>query len=179
MLKQDNAVLVIIDIQGKLATLMHNKEKFYENVVIMIKGARILGLPIVWNEQLPDKLGETIDQIKDQLSGYQPLAKKSFSCSGNPDFVKAVKESGRKQVLIVGMESHVCVYQTVRDLIADGFEVFLASDGVSSRTEENRRVGLEACHSLGAKLYSVEMALFEMLNVAEGDQFKQVVRILK
>lgn len=179
MLEVDKAVLIVIDVQGKLATLMHNKDKFFENVVLMIKGAKILGLPIVWNEQLPDKLGETITQIKDELSDYQVLAKNSFSCSGNPDFVTAVKKSGRQQAIIVGMESHVCVYQTARDMIADGFDLFIASDAVSSRTPENRQVGLEACRSLGAKLYSVEMALFEMLKIAEGDQFKQVIKVLK
>ncbi len=181
MLEADKAVLVVIDVQGKLATLMHDKDKFFDNVVVMIKGAKELALPIIWNEQLPDKLGETVDQVKDELADYKPLAKNCFSCGGNPEFVAALKATGRKQVIVVGMESHVCVYQTVRDLLGgeDRYEVFIAADAVSSRTPENRHIGLEACRSLGARIYSVEMSLFEMLKVAEGDQFKRVIKSLK
>ena len=179
MLEKNNTVLVIVDVQGKLATLMHEKETFYENVVRLIRGAQVLELPIIWNEQLPDKLGETIPQIKEILTDMQPLVKKSFSCCGNVDFMSRLKDTERKQVLLCGMESHVCVYQTAQDLINDGFEVYLVADAVSSRTLENKEIGIRAVLQRGGKITSVEMALFEMLNEAEGEQFKQCIKIVK
>ncbi len=179
MLKTENAVLVVIDVQGKLATLMHNRDEFYKNIVRMIEGAKVLDIPVLWNEQLPDKLGTTIPEIKSVLEGAAPLVKKTFSCCGNKDFVTQLKGLKRKQVLLVGMETHVCVYQTAQDLLAEGYEVFLVADAVSSRSLENKQIGLSTMKDLGARITNVEMALFEMLQTAEGDQFKQVIRIIK
>ncbi|MBN1213755.1 MAG: hydrolase [candidate division Zixibacteria bacterium] len=179
MLDKNNAVLVIVDVQGKLATLMYEKEAFYENVEKLIRGAQALELPIFWNEQLPDKLGETIPQIKKLLPDLKPLVKKSFSCCGNTDFSARLRATGRKQVLLCGMEAHVCVYQTAQDLLNTGYEVYLAADAVSSRTPENRKIGIRAVMQRGGKITSVEMALFEMLHEAEGEQFKQCIKIVK
>ena len=179
MLTAENAILVVIDIQGKLATLMHRKEEFYKNVERMIKSAQVLDIPIIWNEQLPDKLGLTIAQIKDALAGSAPLVKRTFSCCGNTEFIDRLEGSGRKQVLLVGMETHVCVYQTAIDLLAAGYEVYLVGDAVSSRIPENIQFGLGAIKDAGAKITCVEMALFEMLQVAEGDKFKQIINIIK
>ena len=179
MLKIEDAVLVVVDVQGKLATLMHEKEEFFSNVVKMIKGAKTLGIPIIWNEQLPDKLGETIPEIKDALPNMLPLVKNTFSCCGNGDFMKQLKAVNRRQVILVGMETHVCVYQTTLDLLEAGYEVHLVADAVSSRTLDNKNTAIEAMRSLGAKITCVEMALFEMLRIAEGDMFKQVIKIVK
>ena len=179
MLKQEKAVLVVVDVQGKLATLMYDKDNFYDNVVRMIKGAQVLELPIIWNEQLPDKLGETVEPVKQALAGQKLFVKKSFSCCGNPEFMKALEATGRRQVILVGMESHVCVYQTARDLLNGGYEVYLAVDAVSSRSPENKETGIRSMTALGAKLTCVEMALFEMLVIAEGDRFKQCIKIVK
>ncbi len=179
MLKKKRAVLVIVDVQGRLATLMHEKEKFFANVIRMIKAARILDIPILWNEQLPDKLGETIPELKEHLADLSPLVKKSFSCCGNPDFEKSLKELGRWQILLTGMESHVCVYQTALDLIEEGYDVHLVADAVSSRTAENREIGIAAMKKAGASVTSVEMALFEILKTAEGEPFKQIIQIVK
>ncbi|UCE66825.1 MAG: hydrolase [Candidatus Zixiibacteriota bacterium] len=179
MLEIETAVLTLVDIQGKLATLMHNKEQFFQNVARLIRGARALEMPIIWNEQLPDKLGPTIPEIKGLLEGLSPLEKSSFSCCGNPDFMEKLKSAGRKQVLLAGMETHVCVYQTASDLLAEGYEVYLVADAVSSRTLENKLIGIQTIKDLGAKLTSVEMALFELLKVAMGDRFKKIAKIVK
>ncbi len=179
MLSKDDAVLVVIDVQGRLATLMHDRETFFTNVVRMIKGARALGVPILWTEQLPDKLGETLPQIKEQLDGVELLVKKTFSCCGDGGFPARLKATGRRQVLVVGMETHVCVYQTAMDLLRDGYQVHLVTDAVSSRIPSNRELGIQVIKEAGARLTSVEMALFEMLVVAQGDEFKQVIQIVK
>jgi nicotinamidase-related amidase len=179
MLKKENAVLVLVDIQGKLATLMHNKEEFFTNLAVLIKALKILDIPIIWNEQLPDKLGPTIPEIKELLDGLEPFEKNTFSCCGTTAFMDKLVSTGRRQILLAGMETHVCVYQTALDLIPKGYEVHLVADAVSSRTLENKLIGIQAIKDLGARLTSVEMALFEMLNVAEGEQFKNIVKLLK
>lgn len=179
MLEIDNAALIIIDVQGKLASIMYQKDELYQNLIKIIKGAQALELPIIWNEQIPDKLGPTIPEIANILQDMKPLAKTTFSCCGNSDFQTKLEKSGRKQVLMVGIETHVCVYQTAIDLLRAGYEVYLVADAVSSRTVENKVIGIQAIKDAGAKITSVEMALFEMLKVAQGDKFKQVIKIVK
>ncbi len=178
-LKAENSVLVIVDVQGKLATLMHQRELFFENLLKIIKAVKVLGIPILWNEQIPDKLGRTIPEIQNILSELEPLVKNTFSCCGNDNFMERMRAIDREQILLVGMETHVCVYQTAIDLVKLGYEVYLVADAVSSRTLENKHVGIEAMRFGGAKITTVEMALFEMLAVAEGDKFKQIIKIVK
>jgi nicotinamidase-related amidase len=179
MLQQASTALVIIDVQGKLATLMDEKDSLFVNLTKMVRGALALDIPVLWNEQLPDKLGPTIPELSELLSGMTPYVKKTFSACGKGEFVDGLKELGRNQVLLVGIETHVCVYQTALDLLQSGYEVHLIVDAVSSRTAENKRIGVESIKDAGAKLTTVEQALFEMLKVAEGDQFKQVIKIVK
>jgi len=179
MLTASQAVLVVVDVQGKLATLMYDKEKFFANVVRMIKGAGVLNIPIIWNEQLPDKLGPTIPEVTEAMGKALPLVKKTFSCCGNDEFNAQLKSTGRRQVLLVGMESHVCVYQTAVDLLRDGFDVYLIADAISSRFAETRQIGIEAMLAAGARIACVEMVLFEMLGTAEGEAFRQCIKIVK
>lgn len=180
MLTLNNTALVVIDVQGKLAQLMSQKETLFENLQKIIKGARVLELPIIWNEQLPEKLGPTVPEIAQLLANTtQPIAKSSFSCCANPPFMAGLKATQRKQVLLTGIESHVCVYQTCLDLLNLGYEVQVVTDAISSRTAENRQIGLERMKEAGATLTSTEMALFELLRVAEGAQFKEITKIVK
>lgn len=179
MLKKENTALVVIDIQGKLATLMHQRENLFANAVRMIRGARVLGLPVIWTEQLPDKLGATSPEIQKELEGLKPIVKKTFSCCGDDAFLAELSRLNRKQVLLTGIETHVCVYQTALDLLKSGYEVHLVRDAVSSRIESNYHLGVERIKEAGASLTSVEMSLFELLRVAEGDQFKQIIEIVK
>ena len=107
MLTPDNAVLVVVDVQGKLAQLMSDKETVFANIQRMIRGAQALSIPILWAEQMPDKLGPTIAEIGGLMTGLEPIAKTSFSCAGSPRFVSALEQLDRKQVLVTGMEAHV------------------------------------------------------------------------
>jgi len=179
MLTVENTVLVVVDVQGKLSRLMHEKEKLFENLRKIIDGAQILENPIILTEQNPEGLGRTIPEIADLLPDVQPVSKFSFSCYGEKGFVEKLEALKRKQVLIVGIESHVCVYQTAMDLLGAGYEVQVVADAVSSRTAENRELGLEKMKSEGAKLTGVEMALFELLRVAEGVKFKGILKVVK
>ena len=179
MLNTENAVLVIVDVQGKLAQMMHDRETLFANLQRMVRGAQLLDLPIVWVEQIPEKLGATIREISDLLPDYQPIRKACFSCVGEPAFVGALQASGRRQVLLVGIEAHVCVYQTAIDLLERGYEVEVISDAVGSRIASNRGVGVDRMARAGARISSTEMALFELLGTAEHPRFREVQAVFK
>lgn len=179
MLKPDNTALILIDVQGKLASLMHQREQLYRNLEILIKGAQVLELPILWLEQYTQGLGPTIPEVARLLEGRQPLAKLCFSACGLPEFSQALRASGRRRVLLAGIEAHICVYQTCRELLDQGYQVEVVADAVSSRTPENRQIGLDKMAGAGAEITSVEMALFELLRVAGTPQFKEIARLVK
>jgi len=179
MLNLEETVLVIIDVQGKLARLMYEKDKLFENLQKAIRGARVLGIPIIWLEQNPKGLGSTVPEVASLLSDTKPISKFSFSCCGDEGFINVLNSMNRKQVLLAGIEAHVCVYQTAADLVALGYEVEILTDAVSSRTKENREIGLQKMHEVGASLTSTETALFELLKTAKAGQFKEIARIVK
>jgi nicotinamidase-related amidase len=179
MIKTENVTLLIVDIQGKLAHSMHGKELLFKNVQTLIKGIQVLGIPILCTEQNPQGLGPTIPEIADILSDIQPISKMSFSCCQNDRFMQALKALNRKQVLISGIEAHVCVYQTAVDLVDLGYEVQVVTDAVSSRNMENKEIGLQKMRDSDVSLTSVEIALFELLKVAEGKQFRDILKIVK
>ena len=179
MLNASDTALAVIDVQGKLATLMHDRESLYRNLQILVRGARVLELPMLWLEQYPEGLGPTIPEVAELLSDREPLAKTCFSAWGHPDFARLLEESGRRQVLVSGIETHICVYQTVRDLRGRGYEVEVVEDAVSSRTAQNKRVGLEKARAAGAGITSVETALFELLREAGNPGFREIARLVK
>lgn len=173
------AVLVIVDMQGRLADLMHESESVKEETVRMIKGAGLFGLPVLCLEQLPDKLGQTTPIIAEALGGTEVIAKQTFSALKEPKFAKRLQECGRSQVLLAGMESHVCVYQTGMDLLGTGYELFALADCISSRRQANRQLGLSRLEQAGAALTSVEMALFEFQGEAAGERFRELIQLIR
>lgn len=179
MLDVQNTILVVVDVQEKLWAAMYEKESLRDNTVRIVTGAKILEVPIVWTEQNPKGLGPTLPEVSELLTDSGPVTKLSFSCCGEPEFMKQLEALNRKQILITGMESHVCVYQTVADLVTRGYEVQVVSDAVSSRTPENRAIGMERSKASGASVTSTETALFELLKAAEGDKFKQMLKVVK
>ena len=179
MLSRDHTALVLIDIQGKLASLMHEPEALYRQLHILVQGAQVLRLPILWLEQYPKGLGPTIPEVADLLSDQEPLAKTCFSAYGLSTFQIQLRESGRRQILLAGIESHICVYQTARDLLDSDYHVEVVADAVSSRTAENKELGLQRMTSAGAQITAVEMCLFELLQEAGTAEFKQIAALVK
>jgi len=179
VLMTDNTVLVAIDFQERLFPVMHEKEKLLKNVLKLIKGAQALAIPVILTEQYPKGLGPTLPEIKELLPDAQPIEKTCFSCCDEENFSKALETSKRKQVLICGIESHICVYQTAIALLRAGYEVQVAADCVSSRDPENKMVSLFKMGSAGVSPTTVETALFELLKVAKGDVFKAISNIVK
>ena len=179
MLNPETAVLVVIDVQGKLAQQMVGRDDLFDRIGRMIRGCRALDLPVVWAEQYPKGLGPTVPEVARHLDGLAPIEKNAFSCCGDPGFRAALEATGRRQVLVTGIETHICVYQTVRDLLEDGYDVEVVVDCVSSRTETSKTIGLERMARAGARPTNVEMALYEMLGKAGGERFKKILEIVK
>ena len=179
MLDISNTAVVIIDVQGKLATLMHEKEDLYRNLQILVKGALVLELPVLWLEQYPEGLGPTIPEVSELLKGQEPLEKTCFSACGQSDFVLQLDDSGCKHVLVAGIETHICVYQTTRDLLDQGYVVEVIYDAVSSRSSDNKRIGIEKMRAAGASITSMEIAFFELLRDAGSPKFKEIARLIK
>ncbi len=179
MLSRSAAVLVLIDFQGNLAQSMCRKEDLFAGAVKLIRGFQVMSLPVLITEQTPGKLGETIPLLARELGNLRPIAKETFSCWADPLFREELESLTRRQVVLAGIESHVCVYQTALDLLQNGYTVHLATDAVSSRTPENRRVGIDAIKSAGAHLTSSEMVLFELLGSAADPKARDIFKIVK
>lgn len=179
MLNKEQTLFVLVDVQGKLAKIVHESDTLIDNLIKLIQGLRILRIPIIWVEQYPEGLGSTVGEVAQHLTGLEPIRKMSFSACQNETFVQAVKTTGRRQLLVAGIEAHICVYQTSVELIGLGYEVQVVTDAVSSRTLANKLIGLEKMKSAGVASTSVETALFELMRVAEGDDFKQIIKLLK
>jgi nicotinamidase-related amidase len=158
---------------------MAGREELVLKTRQLVEGARVLGVPTLFTEQNPRGLGPTLSEIAALVPDFRPAEKTSFSCCGSPDCMAQLRRSGRRDVVVAGMETHVCVYQTVVDLLAEGFRVEVVADACASRTVENKQIGLERCRRAGAAVTSVETLLFELLKAAEGPLFKEILRIVK
>lgn len=179
MLRKDKTGLVVIDVQGKLATIVHDSEAFITNLVKLVKAAKLLGMPILWLEQNPEKLGATVPELHEVLDAVEPIAKYSFSACGEPAFVDAVKKAKMNAWLITGIEAHICVYQTALGLLDLGYDVELVSDCVSSRTIENKDMALAKLARKGAEVTSLEMCLFELIGDCRADEFRGALSLIK
>ena len=179
MLEIQNSCLVVVDVQGKLAQLMFDKESLFKNVRILIQAARILDIPILWCQQVPEALGPTVPEIAELLAGEEPIDKACFSCCGEERFTAELNALGREQVLLCGIEAHVCIYQTAMDLMEGGLDITILADAVSSRTEQNKETGLDRLSAEGASISSTEMVLFELLKTARHPQFRDIARLVK
>jgi len=179
MLEISQCSLVVVDVQGKLAQLMADKETLFKNVKILIQAAKILEIPILWCQQVPAALGPTVPEIAELLADSEPIDKACFSCTACEPFNAKLEAGGRKQVLLCGIETHICIYQTAMDLLAKGFGVTVLADAVSSRTVENRQVALTRLAAEGAAIASTEMVLFELLKTAKHPQFRSIAKLVK
>lgn len=175
----EDSALVVVDVQGKLAQLMHEKDILFKNVQILIKAAGILDIPILWCQQCPESLGPTIPEIAELLTDSHPIDKAAFSCCGAPDFNDALNKLSRRCMILCGIETHVCIYQTAADLLAAGYSVEVIADAVSSRTLANKQIALQTLAAKGASISSTEMTLFDLLKTAEHPKFKQIAKLIK
>jgi nicotinamidase-related amidase len=175
-LDRERTALVVVDVQEAFRKAIPDFDRVAEASATLVEGADALGLPIVVTEQYPKGLGSTVPEVAEHLpDSVRPVEKVRFSAAEADGF----DLSGRGQALVCGIEAHVCVNQTVLDLVDDGVEVHVAGDAVGSRTAENRELGLHKAERAGAVLTSVETALFELLGGSDAPEFKQVQELVK
>jgi nicotinamidase-related amidase len=174
-LDPERTTLVVVDVQEAFRKALPDFERVARATATLVRGADAIGIPVAITEQYPKGLGETVPEVAEHLpDDAKPLEKVVFSAAEAEGF----DLRGRDQALVCGIETHVCVNQTVLDLLGSGAEVHIAEDAVSSRFEENKRVGLHKMEQAGAVLTSVETALFELLGRAGTDEFKQVQKLI-
>jgi nicotinamidase-related amidase len=178
-LDRDRTALVVVDVQEAFRPAVVDFDRVAREIGVLVQGGRMLGLPVLVTEQYPKGLGRTVPEVLRHLDGVEPIEKVCFSAADSEPFSAGLRESGRDQVLLCGIESHVCVSQTADDLLAGGSEVHVARDAVSSRTTENRELGLHKMERAGAVVTSVETALFELLRAAGTPEFKEIQKLVK
>ena len=180
-LERDKAALVVIDVQEKLCLAMDEQvlQRLTKHIGILLETARELNVPVLVTEQYVKGLGSTLPELAEKAAGAPCFEKMAFSCCGSAEFVEKLKASGRTQVIVTGMETHVCVLQTVIELRDAGFEVHLVKDAVMSRSKRNWQTAIEAMTLTGAVPTCTESVLFQLLKVAGTDEFKKLSRLVR
>ena len=173
------AGLLVVDLQERLLPAIFEKERVVANSLRLIKGAAALGVPVWVTEQYRKGIGLTIPEVAAAVPGFAPIEKLIFSACGAEGLVERLRAGGVADVIVCGIEAHVCVTQTCLDLLGLGFRPFVAADAISSRTAENHRCGVERMRDAGAVIVSTEMILFELLGCAGTDEFKQILPLVK
>jgi len=180
--KRDSTSLVVIDMQERLMGAMPEESRgaITDKSSILINSANILNIPVVVTEQYPKGLGPTIHEVKEAVGeNFSPIEKVVFSCARSPEFKSALSDLGRKDVIICGIETHVCVLQTAIDLVNDGYNVYVAADAVTSRKELDRDKALDLIEKAGATVGTTETFLFQLLERAGTDEFKAISKLVK
>ena len=178
-LSTETSLLIVIDVQEKIFATMYEQKRVKDNIIRMVEGAKTLKIPIIWTEQYSKGLGPTIPELRAALGGHTCYEKITFSCADDNQILKAVEKVNPRDILLCGIEAHVCVYQTAADLIDRGNRVHLVSDAVMSRHKSNHEIALQRMEQIGVNITSVEMALFEFQRVARGETFKPIAALIK
>jgi nicotinamidase-related amidase len=174
-----DSTLVVVDPQEKLVRMIHNREEVEKNIETFLSFASIYGLPVVLTEHYPKGLGFTVDNIKERLPEYKPVLKRIFSCFGVPEFEQALEAAGRKRLLVCGIETHICVAQTVLDALHRGYQVLVLADAAGTRFKRDHEVGLERMRQAGAVISTTEAVMYEIAERAEGEEFKRLLDLVK
>ncbi len=177
-LNKEDSVLLIIDIQDNLANVMENKDRVIKNTEILATAASDMEMPVIITEQYPKGLGHTVEEIR-SLTEDAFVFEKTMFCGLTDEVEEKLKSINRKKVIVVGMETHVCVLQTTRALIEKGYEVHVVRDAVASRTEENLSNGLDMIKDMGATITNTETVVFDLLKSSKAPEFKKMSKLIK
>ena len=177
-IKKENVALLVIDMQERLLPAIENSEELIKNCEILIKGCKILGVPIILTEQYRKGLGETNKIIAEQLSNINPIEKREFSCIENTEIKTKLEALGKRYIIVVGIEAHICVQQTVLDLMDEDFKPIVIANCISSRKAIDKKFALKRLRDYGADITTVEAILFEMLVTSTTAEFKQISQMI-
>ncbi len=178
-LEKEDSILLIVDIQERLAAIMTQRDRVVKNNLHLIELAKMIDVPVVVSEQYPKGLGRTVPELQAALPYYRPVEKLTFDCCTQPTFLEELKDHNRNAVVLTGMETHICVLQTCLGLLKGGMNVHVVQDAICSRTEENWRAGIELMRDAGAVITCTETVLFQILKVAGTEEFKKISQRIK
>jgi nicotinamidase-related amidase len=178
ILKERTAALVI-DIQERLYPFIHENEKLTQKVTTLIEGLKIIGIPIFVTEQYVKGLGPTIEPVLNLLQSHARIEKMAFSCCDEPRVMEGIAVTGKENIILTGIESHVCVLQTALDLKRNGYQPVVVEDCVSSRNENDKRIAIQRMRHEGIIITTVESVLFELLRYSGTEQFRGISRLIK
>ena len=178
ILNKEDSLYICIDLQGKLMPAMHGVDELIKNTNILLKTADIYNIPVLVTEQYPKGLGGPDERIE-LPKNHKLFAKDYFSVFGTEDFVKEFNSLDKKNIILFGIETHVCVYYSVLHLIENGYNVCVVGDAVSSRKEENKKIALEQMRKIGANIINTEMALFWHIEGSKTENFKELSKLIK
>ena len=180
MLEIENSVVVLIDIQERLVGMLNKQEPVVKASSILLNAANIMNIPAILTEQYPQGLGKTVCELETVRNESNTIIEKtSFSAMSTSDFIEKIKSYGKKNIIIGGIETHICVYQTVLDLLKDGYNVVVVKDACASRSSDCFKTGIQLMKDAGAQISNVETVLFELLKTSKSPYFKPVQALIK
>jgi nicotinamidase-related amidase len=176
---KENSLYLIIDVQDRLLPHIYNNQELEKNLAILTNGMKILGIPLILTEQYPKGLGPTVSLLKSMVNPVEPIVKTAFSCCDEPAFMNSLVDHQKKNVIIAGIESHVCVLQTVLDLLEKGFRSVVVEDCISSRKLNDKKVAVRRMREAGAIITTYESILLELTRLSGTGQFKEISKLVK
>lgn len=179
LMSASRSALLVVDVQQRLLPAVVAPQVVVKNTTVLIRAAQRLGVPIIASEQYPRGIGSTVPELAQLLSPDQVLEKLHFSCIGDLGFAARLRELTRPQAVVAGIEAHVCVLQTVEDLVAQGTDTFVVEDATSSRTERNHAAAMARMRAAGAHVVTTEMVVFEWMEKAGTPEFKELSALIK
>lgn len=179
MINREDTIAVFIDFQEKLMPAMFRKEELENKVIRLAQGLAVLGIPNIVTQQYTKGIGPTIESVATAIGEFEPIDKTCFGCMGHVDFINKLELSGKKNVIVCGIEAHICVQQTVEQLIEEGFNVYVPVDCISSRSQNDCLWACERMERMGAVMTTYESVLYELLRDAKAEGFKEISKIVK
>lgn len=183
LLGRDTTALVVVDMQEPFLSVLFERDRLTENVRLLCRAAGVVGVPVVATVQYAARLGGVVPDVANALgetfTAHTALDKTCFSCAGSAEFRAALEATGRRQVLLCGVETHICISQTAHDLLHAGYQVHVAADAVSSRTLERHKLGMERIRDAGARPCAAEAAVYEWLGEAGTPEFKEILKLVR
>lgn len=179
ILSRDNSVLLIIDVQEKFRPVIFRWNELIRNINKLVKALQILKIPVLLTEQYTKGLGKTCNEVRKNLLFYRPIGKKEFNCFNNKVFLKQLRSLKKKDLIICGIESHVCIINTLLGAISKGFNVHLVVDAISSRKESDLKIAIERAKQSGAFLTTTEMVIFQLMGSSKIEGFKKISKLIK
>jgi nicotinamidase-related amidase len=178
-LRREDALLVVVDMQARLVPVIAEEAALVRSCRRAVRALDLLGVPAIFTEQYPQGLGPTVPSLAELLQGRQPISKTCFGCFDCAEFAGAVEQTGRRALLLCGIEAHICVYQTALQALRRGYAVHILEDAIGARTAQARCVGLRRLQVVGALPSHTEMAIYELLGAAGAPEFRSVLTVIK